>query len=390
MAVCANRRERLNLGSPSRAPVARWAVLVGLVAAAGAVALTLSSDHVRYRWADALFLADNIAGFSAAGAYWLVRRPASLLGPALLATAVTWVLVALQSADGSLVFSLAVLADWPLAVATFYTLLAFPSGRLTGRVDRAVLVLVLSASPCSSSRTSSSRRSRPAVTRSPSAGACAHRMRFRWDRSPRRRWSTSARRRRSAARSPERLVLRAGAPVSRRHAAATPRTLLDRARRRAVRVAVRASPADGVRRRCASRRCRDRAVGACVGPAAPPVGLRCVASPRRGVRGGRPRAARGRPRSAPEPAPVGARRRRCARRSVTAARRVVGGRGLPRPGRVSAPAGRVGPRLAQDRRSGRSARGGDPSRSGARRGSGAARGGRHGDADLTRVRAAGA
>src|SRR4249920_3066459 len=134
--------ERLNLGSSSRAPVARWVVLVGLVAAAGAVALTLSSDHVRYPWADALFLADSIAGFSAAGAYWLVRRPASLLGPALLATAVTWVLVALQSADASLVFSLAVLADWPLAVATFYTLLAFPTGRLTGRVDRAVVVTV--------------------------------------------------------------------------------------------------------------------------------------------------------------------------------------------------------------------------------------------------------
>jgi signal transduction histidine kinase len=143
VAVRANRRERLSLGCPSRARVARWAVLAGLVAAAGAVALTLSSDHVRYRWADALFLADNIAGFSAAGAYWLVRRPASLLGPALLATAVTWVLVALQSADNSLVFSLAVLADWPLAVATFYTLLAFPSGRLTGRVDRAVVVLLL-------------------------------------------------------------------------------------------------------------------------------------------------------------------------------------------------------------------------------------------------------
>ena len=61
------------------------------------MALTLASDHVRYRWGDALFLADAIAGFSVAGAYWLVRRPASLLGPALLATAATWAIVGRQS-----------------------------------------------------------------------------------------------------------------------------------------------------------------------------------------------------------------------------------------------------------------------------------------------------
>jgi signal transduction histidine kinase len=134
--------ERLHLGNASRGRMARWAVLAGLAVAAGAVALTLSSDHVRYRWGDALFLADNIAGFAAAGVYWLGRRPASLLGPALLATALVWALVALQSADNSLVFSLAVLADWPGTVATFFTLLAFPSGRLTGKLDRSVMVLV--------------------------------------------------------------------------------------------------------------------------------------------------------------------------------------------------------------------------------------------------------
>ena len=55
--------------------MARWAVFAGVAAAAFAVALTLTSGHVRYRWGDALFLADNIAGFSAARAYWLVRRP---------------------------------------------------------------------------------------------------------------------------------------------------------------------------------------------------------------------------------------------------------------------------------------------------------------------------
>lgn len=140
--VAVPSRERLHIGSPSRARMARWAVLAGVAAAGGAVALTLSSDHVRYPWGDALFLASTIAGFAAAGAYWFVRRPASLLGPALLVSAAVWALAALQSADNSLVFSLAVLADWPVTVVTFFTLLAFPSGRLTGRLDRSVIALI--------------------------------------------------------------------------------------------------------------------------------------------------------------------------------------------------------------------------------------------------------
>jgi signal transduction histidine kinase len=134
--------ERLYLGSARRARIARQAVLVGLLAAGGAVALTLSSDHLRYGWGEALFLADTIAGFAVAGAYWVVRRPASMLGAALMATSATWALVALQSADGSLAFSLGVLAEWPVTVATFFALLAFPSGRLTGLLDRAAVLLV--------------------------------------------------------------------------------------------------------------------------------------------------------------------------------------------------------------------------------------------------------
>ena len=186
--------------------MARWAVLVGLVGGAGAVALTLSSDHVRYRWGDALFLADNIAGFSAAGAYWLVRRPASLLGPALLCDRRN--VGAGRAPERRRLARLQPGGAGRLArrrVATFFTLLAFPSGRLTGRLDRAVVVLVFAASPCSSSRTCSSRRSRRA--RHPlaeCAGGCARECASGRIHLPGRRWSTSARPRRSVARSSER------------------------------------------------------------------------------------------------------------------------------------------------------------------------------------------
>lgn len=141
--VAISSADRPGLAVPSRGQIARWAVFAGVAAAAFAVAVTLSSGHVRYRWGDALFLADNIAGFSAAGAYWLLRRPRSLIGPALLVAAATWVLVSFQSADAPLVFSLAVLADLPGTLATFYVLLSFPTGRLKHWQGRAVMAVLL-------------------------------------------------------------------------------------------------------------------------------------------------------------------------------------------------------------------------------------------------------
>jgi len=141
--VAISSADRPGLAVPSRGQIARWAVFAGVAAAESAVAVTLSSGHVRYRWGDALFLADNIAGFSAAGAYWLLRRPRSLIGPALLGAAATWVLVSFQSADAPLVFSLAVLADLPGTLATFYVLLSFPTGRLKHWQGRAVMAVLL-------------------------------------------------------------------------------------------------------------------------------------------------------------------------------------------------------------------------------------------------------
>jgi signal transduction histidine kinase len=135
--------ERVAIGRPDRAQMARYAVLAGLGAAALAVAMTLSSDHVRDRWGDALYLADNIAGLSVAGACWLVRRPASALGSILLASAAAWVLVSFQSADAPPVFSLAVFADGLLAVVTVYVFLAFPTGRLRSGLGKAAMALLL-------------------------------------------------------------------------------------------------------------------------------------------------------------------------------------------------------------------------------------------------------
>ncbi|MGN6379981.1 MAG: sensor histidine kinase [Gaiellales bacterium] len=114
--------------------MARRLVLVGALAAATALALTLTSDHLRYRWADALLLANTITAFAVAGALWVVRRAVGRLWACLAACALGWSLVSLQSADSSLLFSLGVLADWPLAIATVYALMAFPIGWPTSPV----------------------------------------------------------------------------------------------------------------------------------------------------------------------------------------------------------------------------------------------------------------
>jgi signal transduction histidine kinase len=119
---------------------------LGLLAAVAALTLTLESSHLRYRVADALFLANNIAAFAVAGALWLIRRPVGTLWRWLIACAVAWTLVALQSADSSLVFSIGVLADWPLAVATVYLLMGFPIGRPTSRAGWTAVGLVTLAS----------------------------------------------------------------------------------------------------------------------------------------------------------------------------------------------------------------------------------------------------
>jgi signal transduction histidine kinase len=126
----------------ARRRLARRIVLVGLLVAAAALTLTLESSHVRYRVADALLLANSIAAFSLAGALWLIRRPVGTLWHWLVACAVAWSLVALQSADASLLFSIGALAEWPLAVVTVYLLMAFPIGRPTSRAGWAAVWLV--------------------------------------------------------------------------------------------------------------------------------------------------------------------------------------------------------------------------------------------------------
>jgi signal transduction histidine kinase len=98
--------------------------------------LVVTSEHLERPLAAALYWSYLIAASMAIGLYWWMRRPASRFGPLLVAFgALVWV-VSWQGADWPLAFDLAVLAEAPAFLLTFYLFLAFPMGRLEPRAAR--------------------------------------------------------------------------------------------------------------------------------------------------------------------------------------------------------------------------------------------------------------
>ena len=81
--------------------------------------------------------------FAAVGTVAVWRAPENRTGPLLAAFGLVVELSALISSDTPFLYALATLAD-PLAIAVFaHLLVAFPDGRLPGRVARGVIVALL-------------------------------------------------------------------------------------------------------------------------------------------------------------------------------------------------------------------------------------------------------
>src|SRR5215204_7086566 len=118
------------------------AVLVGAIAAsAAALWVTLSADFLTYPGWLAVQKADFILGPVLAGLYWYRRRPQSRFGPMLIGFGFIGALYVLQSASNSWLFSIGLLAETAVGIATRALILAFP----TGRLDRpATVILVIS------------------------------------------------------------------------------------------------------------------------------------------------------------------------------------------------------------------------------------------------------
>ena len=75
----------------------------------------------------------------AVGLYAWHRRPEERFGPLLVALGFGWFLTTLAESGNGVLYSLGRVAAWAVEVGLVYLVLAFPSGRLTGRVDRALV-----------------------------------------------------------------------------------------------------------------------------------------------------------------------------------------------------------------------------------------------------------
>src|ERR687895_1308229 len=123
------------------------AVLLGAIAASAvAVWITLSADFLTYRGWLAVQKADFILGPVLAGLYWYRRRPQSLFGPMLIAFGFIGALYILQSASNSWLFSVGLLAETVIGIATRVLILAFPTGRLD-RPAKVILAISILVSP---------------------------------------------------------------------------------------------------------------------------------------------------------------------------------------------------------------------------------------------------
>src|SRR4051794_3907653 len=98
--------------------------------------LAVTSEHLEWPVASALFYGYLAASALGGGLYWWIRRPASGFGRWLVCLGVlTWV-SSWQGADAPLPFGLGVLAEGPVFMLTVYLFLAFPMGRVEPRAAR--------------------------------------------------------------------------------------------------------------------------------------------------------------------------------------------------------------------------------------------------------------
>ena len=104
-----------------------------LAGAAAAIALTGDMPHK-------VFLAERqaltVATPIAVGLYAWSEGTHARFGRLLVLAGGAWFLVSLSSSSDSLLFTIGRIAGWTVEAGLVYLMLAFPSGRLTNRVDR--------------------------------------------------------------------------------------------------------------------------------------------------------------------------------------------------------------------------------------------------------------
>ena len=113
---------------------------LGLIAVAGSTWLALSSETLVRPTVQTLLSAWITCTFVASGLVAWRRRPASRFGPLLLLAGALWVLTTLQWSNHAALFSLGHLFDMVVPAVFLHVFLAYPTGRLEGRTERALVL----------------------------------------------------------------------------------------------------------------------------------------------------------------------------------------------------------------------------------------------------------
>ena len=131
--------ERVGSTRPPRPALLVAIALAGCVAAGTGALLALTSDHVSEPGARAALVVWVILPYILAGvvAWW--RRPESPFGPLMIAAGFLFFLSSLSTANAPLPYSIGIAFDLLSAVLFLHVFLAFPSGRLEGWFERALV-----------------------------------------------------------------------------------------------------------------------------------------------------------------------------------------------------------------------------------------------------------
>jgi signal transduction histidine kinase len=112
-------------------------------------ALTASGSSSAYAWLEAVARVLTVAAPMAVGLFALHRPPFVRFGTLLLIAGFVWFLTTVANADNAMLYSIGRVSYWVFEPLLMYLLLAFPTGRIDRRLDRALvwiavlLVLIL-------------------------------------------------------------------------------------------------------------------------------------------------------------------------------------------------------------------------------------------------------
>ena len=118
------------------------AVAGSLIATAGGV-LVATSDHLVHPVAYGAEFAVLVAGTAAVALCWAVARPGNRIALLLLAYTAALAVLSLQGASNPLLHSIGALFDIVAFFLGYYVVLAFPLGRVTGWLEKAILAGVV-------------------------------------------------------------------------------------------------------------------------------------------------------------------------------------------------------------------------------------------------------